>query len=218
MYQFPQEPRKIRARIKRYERELREELEAYGFIRDGYGKRYLLGPLYLLMDDLEGAREAFEWFEQNFPHDVGEPVHYLCWTLALYRSGDRERAVDKLRQTMLSNLYLIPYLLGRDQEELDIWHGSNYEQKGFLQCVPPEIWALWDTPALQWAEEAYDSPEFRRIRTRYIEIHEQLKSEPPGPRRSQLVDEAFSLQTTKLEIQYAADYDKLLRLHLRGLG
>jgi hypothetical protein len=195
---FPEEPKKIRARITRYERELRRERDKFGYISDGYGKRYLLGPLYLLMGDVEGAVKSFDWFEQTFPDDVGEPVHFLCWTLALYHSGDTSQAAQRLRQTMLSNLYLIPHLLGREQDELDIWHGTNYEQKGFLEYVPPEIWALWDAPALLWAEKIYDSPEFCRIRTRYIEIHEQLKSAPRGPRRSALVDEAFSLQNRKL--------------------
>ena len=32
-----------------------------------------------------------------------------------------------------------------------------------------------------------------------FEIYEQLKSEPRGPRRSALVDEAFRLQAAKLE-------------------
>ena len=198
MSQFPKEPKKTRARITRYERELRKERDKFGYIGDGYGKRYLLGPLYLLMDDVEGAVRSYEWFEETFPDDIGEPVHFLCWSLALYRSGDTAQAAQRLRQTMLSNLYLIPHLLGREQDELDIWHGTNYEQKGFLEYVPPEIWALWDATALLWAEKIYDSPEFCRIRTRYIEVHEQLKSEPRGPRRSALVDEAFSLQNRKL--------------------
>ncbi|MGD9146346.1 MAG: hypothetical protein PVI80_12340, partial [Anaerolineae bacterium] len=133
------------------------------------------------------------------PDDIGEPVHFLCWSLALYRSGDTAQAAQRLRQTMLSNLYLIPHLLGREQAELDIWHSTNYEQKDFLEYVPPEIWALWDAPALQWAGETYDSPELRRVRARFIEIHEQLRSEPRGPRRSALVDEAFRLQAAKLE-------------------
>jgi len=198
---FPREPKKIRARITRYERELRKERDKFGYISDGHGKRYLLGPLYLLMGDVVGAVKAFEWFEQTFANDIGEPVHFLCWTLALYRSGDMAQAGQRLRQTMLSNLYLIPHLLGRDQDELDIWHGTNYEQKEFLEYVPPEIWALWDGPALRWAREMYDSPEFRQIRVRYIEIHEQLKSEPPGPRRSALVDEMFKLRAIKPERQ-----------------
>ena len=51
MYDFPQDPAKIRARIRRYERALLREQASYGFINDGGGKRYLLGPLYLLMGD-----------------------------------------------------------------------------------------------------------------------------------------------------------------------
>jgi hypothetical protein len=171
MSQFPKEPKKIRARIARYERELRKERDKFGGIHDGYGKRYLLGPLYLLMGDVEGAVRSYGCFEETFPDDIGEPVHFLCWSLALYRSGDVDQAAQRLRQTRLSNLYLIPHLLGREQEALDIWHSTNYQQQDFLDYVPPEIWGLWDAPALQWAEEMYDRPAFRRIRARYIEIY-----------------------------------------------
>ena len=198
---FPKEPRKIRARITRYERELRKERDRFGYISDGYGKRYLLGPLYLLMGDVSGAVKSFEWFEKTFPDDAGEPVHFLCWTLALYHSGDMAQATHRLRQTMLSNLYLIPHLLGREQDKLDIWHGSNYEHKEFLEYVPPEIWTLWDGAALRWAEETYDSPKFQQTRARYIEIHEQLESEPRGPRRSALIDEMFRLRAIKPDRQ-----------------
>jgi hypothetical protein len=194
MYQFPKEPKKIRERIRRYERGLRKEHEKFGFIHDGFGKRYLLGPLYMILGDTPGAIKSFEWFEKTFPDDVGEPFQYLCWTLALYRSGDLEAAAQKLRQTMLSNLYLIPHLLGSEQKDLDIWHASNSEQKDYVEYAPHEILGLWDEEALQWVNETYHSPEFRQIRERYIEIYKQLKSEPPGLKRSQLVEEAFRLQ------------------------
>ena len=43
---FPTDPKRIRERIRRYERALKRELEErYG--GDGYGKRYLLGTLYV---------------------------------------------------------------------------------------------------------------------------------------------------------------------------
>jgi hypothetical protein len=89
---FPTEPKKIRARIRRYERELRKEQDKFGYIGDGYGKRYLLGPLYLLMDDVEGAVRSCEWFEQTFPDDIGEPVHFLCWTHGLKGRTDGLRS------------------------------------------------------------------------------------------------------------------------------
>jgi hypothetical protein len=196
MYEFPKEPKKIKERIKRYERELRKEYGKLGFISDDFGKRYLLGPLYMILGDLTGAIRSFEWFEQTFPDDVGEPFHDLCWTLALYRSGNIAGASQKLQQTMLSNLYLVPYLLGLEQDKLDIWHGSNIAEKDYLRYAPPEIFGLWDEPALQWAEEIYHSPEFCQVRARYVEIYKQLRYEPPGPKRSQLVSEAFRLQTS----------------------
>ncbi len=191
---FPREPRKIRERIRRYERGLRKEVEQFGGIDDSYGKRYLLGPLYLLVGDVAGAVRSFEWFEQTFPNDAGEPFHSLCWTLALYRSGNVAKATQKLWHTMLSNLYLIPHLLGEEQPELDIWHSSNTETQDYVQYLAPELEALWDTSALQWARETYDRADFRQVRTRYIEIDHQLRDEHPGPRRSQLVKEAFTLR------------------------
>jgi tetratricopeptide (TPR) repeat protein len=158
MLEFPKEPKKIRARIRRYERKLRKEYEATGFYGDGYGKRYLLGPLYLLMGDLEGALKSFEWFAQTFPDDTGEPIQNLCWALALYRSGNLAEATLKLRQAMLSNPYLIPRLLGIAQDKLDIAQDEldfgyyfNLFQKEDVEYMPPEIWALWDEVALQWA-------------------------------------------------------------------
>lgn len=193
MSHLPKDPAKIRERIKRYERELRQEYKRFGAYDDSGGKRYLMGPLYLLLGDNKGALKAFEWFEQNFPDDMGEPEHFLCWTLALYHAGHIAAAEQKLLRTMLSNLYLIPHLLGLEQPELDIWHGSNIDRKDYLSYIPPELLSLWDEAALQWARETYDSAKFSQVRERYIEIHRQLKDEPRGSKRSQLVREAFSL-------------------------
>lgn len=194
MNQIPKDPKKIKERIKQYERELRNEEKRYGAIHDGAGKRYWLGPLYMLLGDVAGALKSFKWFQERFPDDTGDPFQYLCWTLALYRSGDLAAASQKLRQTMLSNLYLIPHLLGLKQGILDIWHGSNLDEKSYLQYAPPQIFELWDEAARQWANDVYHGPELSQVRERYIEIHHQLKTEPRGPKRTQLVMEASSLQ------------------------
>jgi tetratricopeptide (TPR) repeat protein len=193
MYDFPQDPKKIRARIRRYERALRQEQECYGFINDGAGKRYLLGPLYLLMGDTAGALRSLAWFAQTFPDDCGDPLQYLCWTLALYRAGDLEQAAAKLRQTMLSNLYLLPRLLGLPQDHIDLWYPSNLTEKAYSDGVPHEVLALWEPAALHWAHTVYQRAPMQRVRRRYIVIYHQLQTEPPGPKRSRLVNEAFRL-------------------------
>jgi hypothetical protein len=199
MYDFPQDPKKIRARIRRYERTLQREQECYGFINDGAGKRYLLGPLYLLMGDTAGAVRSFAWFAQTFPDDSGDPLQYLCWTLALYRVGEMEHAAAKLRQTMLSNLYLLPRLLGLEQDHIDMWYSSNLADTCYRDEVPEEVLALWEPSALHWAHTVYQSVPMQRVRRRYIAIYHQLKTERPGPKRSRLVTEASRLKYPRLQ-------------------
>jgi hypothetical protein len=194
VYQFPKDKSKIRARIGCYERELRKEKELHGSIHDGGGKRHRLGILYMLLGDNAGALESFEWFEKTFPDDVGEPSQYLCWTSALYRAGDEEAAKSKLAQTMLKNLYLLPRLLGIEQTVLDIWHSSNWDEKEYAEFAPPEVFELWTDEEKEWVKEIYSSQEVEEIRSRYIEIYRQLKTEPIGAKRTELVMEASGME------------------------
>lgn len=194
MARLPKTPQKIQERIKRIEQALKLERRKYGGYDDSAGNRYWLGPLYLLAGDLPGAVKSFRWFDKTFADDMGEPFHYLCWTLALYRSGDLDAAAQKLRQTMLKNLYLLPHLFGIQQEPLPIWHWSNLAEASYMQWVPPELFALWDGEARRWAQTHYESQAFTQIRTRYIEINQELKNERDVPRRKQLVEEARTLE------------------------
>ena len=192
---FPKDPKKLKAKLRRYERSLRAEQKMHGgYIDDSGGVRYLLGPMYLLLGDNAGAVKSFNWFEATCPDDLGEPGFWLCWTLALYRAGETGAAVRKLRQAMLSNLYLIPYLLGQPQAEYDIWHSSNWDRADYMQYIPPELFALWDDDARQWVAEQYHRPELTAVRERYIEIYRQLPNTPVGPERTALVQEASRLQ------------------------
>jgi hypothetical protein len=171
---FPTDPKRIRERIRRYERALKRELEE-GYGGDGYGKRYLLGPLYMLMGDVDGALASFDWYEDAY-------------------------AFNKLYHTMLENLYLVPFLLGRDLQPLDIWHGSNLEWIEYAVEVPQELLNLWDDVALQWARDVSEHPAVVEKVARYVAIHRELKSEPRGPRRSALVHESFALKKTAIPL------------------
>ena len=194
MYNLPTELSKIRERIRRYERAFAKEEQEYGMIHDGSGKRYLLGLLYLLNNDTEGAIKSFQWFEKTFPDDIGDPLQYLCWTLALYRKGHSDAASNKLIQTMLKNLYIIPHLLRQNPPRLNIWHGSNREDIDYLSWLPPIVMDLCTEKELDWISEKYHSARFTIVRDRYINIHEQLKVEPRGPKRTELVRQAFRLE------------------------
>lgn len=192
---FPTDPKQIRSRIRSYERALKKEYDLYGAYDDSAGKRYLVGSLYLLLNDIEGALKHYAWFEKSFGDDIGDPLDLLTWTLVLYRAGDLEAALKKMRQAMLSNLYLIPHVLRIEQPELDISHLSNLETQEDLGYIPDEIVRLWDGEVLDWLRASYHQAEIQAVRERYIAIQRQLKHEPVGETRSRLVREAFALRS-----------------------
>jgi hypothetical protein len=188
------EKQKIRSRLRSYERKLQKEKNEYGFYRDGAGKRYQVGPHYMLLGDDDGALAAFQWFEKEFPDDAGEPGHLLCWSLALHRAGNEIGAAKKLRQTMLSNLYLVPHLLGSPIAELHVWHGSSDAEPGYIECIPEAYLQIWTKEERDWASGLYRSPGFQSVRARYIEISRALATTRPGPERSRLVEEMDKLE------------------------
>ncbi len=191
------DPRLLRSRLRRYERKLEEERREFGHYADGAGRRYSVGPHYLLLRDLEGALRSFKWFEAEFPDDTGEPGHYLCWTLALHRASVEEDAVEKLKQTALLNLNVLPNLLGKPaQDHSDLWLGSNDEWPEYVELIPTEYFQLWSKSEREWARSISSSPGFVAIIDRWIEIHAELKDLPRGKRRTHLVNEAWSLRST----------------------
>ncbi len=188
------EEQKIRSRLRSYERKLRKEKEKYGFYDDSAGKRYQVGPHYMLLGDNDGALAAFEWFDKEFSDDVGEPGHFLCWSLALHRAGNEIGAAKKLRQTMFSNLYLVPRLLGSSIAELDIWHGSSDAEPSYVEHIHEPYLRLWSDAEREWVGSLYDCPGFRSARERFIEISRALDSTRAGPERSRLVEEMHKLE------------------------
>ena len=187
--------KKIRSRLRSYERKLQKEKREHGFYRDGAGKRYQIGPHYMLLGDNEGALAAFQWFEKEFSDDVGEPAHLLCWSLALHREGDELGAARKLRRTMLSNLYLVPHLLGSPIAELEIRHASSNADPSYIEYIPEAVLQLWTDAERGWASALYHGAGFQSVRARYIEISKLLDTTPPGAKRSRLVAQMYELES-----------------------
>ena len=95
MTDIPDDPKKIRARIRRYERKLQQEKTEFGCYSDGAGKRYLLGPLYLLMGDLQGAIESFWWFSSRNSRTTAATLGIDC--AGHLRSIERISTTKRLR-------------------------------------------------------------------------------------------------------------------------
>lgn len=194
MADIPTDLKKIRARLRSYERKLRKEKERFGSYGDGAGKRYFVGPLYMLLGDLEGALKSFAWYAREFPDDIGEAGHFLCWSVALHRSGEQEDAAAKLRCAMFANRFAVPKLIGVAPDDVGIVGDSDGLEMMYLEDIPEVYFGLWSDAERGWASEFFHSAVWSALRARYFKIEKILSNEARGPRRSALVSEKGAIE------------------------
>jgi hypothetical protein len=193
MFVFPDTEQKLRRKISGFKSALAREKNTHDFIRDGSGKRYLLFSMYFVLNDLDKSKEYLDWFSSEFPDDAGEPIQMFCWSLILHRMGQANEAKRKLAEAMLTNLYLIPNVLGEDVQEYDLWHSSNYAEIDYVEELPYVVKNEITEAEIQWLRGLFESFEFRRIRKRYVEIFHALKHEKSFEVRRSLLDESDGL-------------------------
>lgn len=110
----------------------------------------------------EKAVEFIEWFEQEFPDDVGEPAFLLFVAIGYYRLGLLEKARTYLLDAMLSNIYLLPHLFSKSLPEQDMWHSSNRAQPDYIW----EIEEFLDEPTIQerkWFKVQFENEAFTKF-------------------------------------------------------
>lgn len=205
---FPTDPKKIRETIRRCERAFRAPHHD-----DGPGKRFLLGPLYLLMSDTTGALRSYEWYEKAFPDDVPEAFNHLCWTLTLIRSGKLGLAKSRLRELIFENLYIVPVFLGYNPKQFPFQHGSNWRELSFVVEGPrDEIFSLWNDSERSWLKKEWENPELIGDISRFIELYKILDTTKGYAERSKILKQAKMiadgldhLPSTKLGLAKSTD-------------
>ena len=191
---FPKTEKAIRKKISKNETSLKKDKIEFGYVDDGIGDRYILFCLYFLLNDFEKFEKYEKWYKTEFSDDIGEPIQLLCWAFILSKRADKlSEARYKLAESMLSNLYFIPKLLGRDVKEYKMWHSSNYEDIDYFEDLPQQIYDAISDDNIKWISQEYDTFIFKRIRNRHIEIHSILENTREISIRRKLVKEADSL-------------------------
>ncbi len=186
----------IKRHIQNFEKQLKYEKRTYGCYDDGAGLRYLIGPYYLLAGDIEGALKHFKWFNRVFNDDYGEPCQYMCWTLALFKSGDLKKSYDKFLQTLFMNPFVIAKIIGIEYI-MPFKSGSNLPTKEWAEWIEDEFYLLWDADSKAWLKESFYNENTQNLLNRYNEIGKKLELEPVGETRSKLVEEFYALQRSR---------------------
>lgn len=188
----PKELKKIKSKINRYEKNFKR---AQPFFDDGGGTRFLLGPLYLVVDDIEGAVKHYKWFARKYSDSIDEPMHTLCRAITFFRNGKTKEAEYFFRRTHLSNTYLIPSLLGIPFYEMQVSQSWMWDTKEYALGTDPLFLNVFSESDLNWLRNSWNQKEFQELVKLHIELVEKLDKEPVGPVRSALVDKISNLCT-----------------------
>lgn len=195
-----EEKKKLLARASRAARELAKEQATYGSISDGAGRRYRVGVYYLQAGALEKAGQAFDWYAQTFPDDCGEPVFLLYGALAAHRLGQIDKAHTWLLRSLLSNIYLLPWLAGHDPQALPLWHASNWQERDYLQDVA-EFLHEPTADERDWIASALQSTPFKTLYEGHVATYTALDGLRDFQQRAAVLDRWEQLQAQYLPAQ-----------------
>jgi len=192
---FPETDKKIRQRISSYKSAMNKEKKTHGSIHDGSGKRYLIFWFYFVLNDLKKAADYYDWYSTHFPEDVGEPCQKICWATLLFRMGEKEEAKFQLADAMLSNLYMIPFLLEPEAEHppIDTQQSLPWTDQEYLEEIPETVIKAFTPEDLNWIKSCYNSSIFQTIRNRHVEIFNEIKNIDSTEERMALLEEDHSL-------------------------
>ncbi len=186
---------RLKQKIKRIKADLAADKRRWGgFYDDSRGLRYLPPQYYIQLGDFKGGLRYLNWFNKNFPDDIGLPDFLFESIIILYQANKIRKAEEKAFQTYCSNTYLFDKFLGKAISPIDKYEGSNLQKPEFLEHFnySSEQANLLDFS--QWLEDLMLSNKFKKASQKLIEIHSQLKNESKLEKRRELIEIANRLE------------------------
>ena len=180
---------RVKARIEKYKKALAADKKYWGGqYHDGQGIRHLIPEQFIKIKDYKGGQRYLNWFEKNFPDDIGYPIFLFEWTYILFMCDKLIEAENKLRQTFFSNTYLFDKFLGKEPLRLDKNESSNWEYESLVDGFAYSSTHAEFIEFASWTKKILSSRTFLDKANEFIEIERALKNEPVGQKRTELVN------------------------------
>lgn len=185
----------IKLKIVKLKKALSEDKKYWGgFHNDGQGIRYAIPKLYVQLSDYKGGLRYFNWFDKNFPDDIGDPFFLFEWTFILFKCNKLIEAEKKLHQTFFSNTYLLDKFLEKEFLDFDKDESANWEIQSVTDYFHYNKNDEEFIDFANWVSDKMQTRVFLDKANRFIEIEQLLKTVPVGKKRSNLIDELYTLK------------------------
>ncbi len=142
---------------------------------DNLGVRYLIGPIYHQMGNLD---QAAAWYDRN----ADDPHNLYNYGLVLIQQNELEMAAEKLIAAIFENPYVAPMLLKDKLPESDWWHGSNLAEPEYAEDYVIEYHSWWEKEesALRLLRAIWEHGEVQRTLKDFIAIRRAINKSRNG--------------------------------------
>ena len=179
---------KVKAKIEKYKKMLAADKKYWGGqCRDGQGIRYIITEQFIKIGDYKGGMRYLNWFDKNFPDDSGYPIFLFESAFILFKCDKLIEAQQKAYRTFFSNTYLFDKFFGKESLYLDKNESSNWENESLVDNLAYSSKDIVFFEFAIWIERILSSRIFLDQANEFIEINRQLKNEPVGKNRTELV-------------------------------
>jgi hypothetical protein len=163
--------------LEKIKKVLAAEKAKFGGYDDSRGLRYLPPSMYIQIGDFPGGLRYMQWFEKNFPDDIGMPDFLFEWAFLLFKAGKLNESERKLYRTFFSNTYLLSAFLGQPLIPIEKWECSNLESPLYTQYLN---YSHEDPGMVDFAvcvARLMNTEQFVRVTDEFVSLHKKLKQE-----------------------------------------
>jgi hypothetical protein len=124
----PKQIERVKNKIKLIKSELAKDKKVWGGqYHDGRGLRYIPTSLYIQIGDISGGLRYVNWFDKNFPDDIGSSFYIFESILILYKSTKTKEAELKLRKYKNELEYILDLYFKKVVDKNFIYEFDNEE-------------------------------------------------------------------------------------------
>ncbi len=178
---------KIKQKIRSLRSKLNAEKRKYGWYDDSYGKRYLIGNLYVQLGDYRLAKKYFDWFDQEFPDDIGFSQFNFGRVKTLFVLKKEQESLSKLIEVEANNSYLIDILLERTKQQIEKREWSNLATLKYAKGLIVDCERIMTEEFRDWLEKITSSTSYQDFKRKHLELEIQLSNENSIEKRKEIL-------------------------------
>ena len=172
----PRQIEKIKKQIKSERAFLSAEKRKFGDYFDNRGRRYIIAELYTDIKDYKGVLRYYNWFNKEFPDDIGFPEVHLSWIIAAIKEKKLQIAYKHLVLLEEINSYLIPKILGIKQLEIQKWDSMDLSTIDYANHITENCKSWIDQEIINFLDETTSREEYKIFKKKVIECDLKLNS------------------------------------------